>query len=1058
MSEAKTVVQPNVLESRLGPVLPDRERLTSSIASDTPELVSMRNQFEKGRPTVWYELFQNMVDYGKDPGRPPRAYIKYKDGSYAVFNGETIEDKEKVEEIHLLTPGSEMSPNYIVLFSHGGGQGTLGVHGRGGSIAYALLRENSQGVEISSNWQGLAYRGEIDMVEISGLPEKKQMVFNVEYPKGDWVEDSGMVTEIKIVKPTMKMVESLESLPGYFLPANPKYEKATAVEPRDTIPIETSCVVWEEEGGQLLVECLRGHKEKSDGDIYIGGLRLQHNYGRRFLWPWAIWGGEHFQNSDLAVTRSSDSRSPEGSYKQAIVLAVRRNATKQMLSDLLDANEEIVLEIAESPWYRGYEELDIGIPYGWDKEVFRMSDEVRDRLRACLVEKYGQMPVVTINRDIATQGRKISREPVLEVANRSLCELLVEAGCTRVESAYRVFEQETAGYLNVGLGEFDTVARSLEKLAAERGIRVSDGMLVINKADLSGFDEESFLSIPTYGTMESYLLIVAGYFIANGQRIEAKFIKDGKEYRYQFIGEKKQRDGTTRVEVSIECKVLITETQTEGDGSMSIEVGGGYTTDNTNQLICSLAERTLRLIKDVDNLEGLSPEELRKKIKELMDRKNRATKLGEIIAKYKEGGAASKTRLAWLVRGLGKSEATAENVRESGSYLGVFRERAGSDRTGRVFVVEANGIGSYAGGYYARGRLDRLVWDRSMGAKWENSRESFRPLLGCRREPSNWQVNTTIKLDKTRWTLVPVRQDMGLVTYKNQDGLEVQIDHNSGCIRARGVEDEVTFFQIESRRGRAAKRAGPSDIDREVHCQMEDLSPELQNELKEIRDKKGYSNWQKVLLVEALHSNTFVYNNDPAIQERVDSQASDQAKYEAALINESGGTCNYSATRAVLMTRLCGIPCRYVTGYISNGGGPSDRDSHAWMIFWDEEEKNWLDEEVTTGRIDPTVILEPYIYDQEIRLRNVTREVEWADLAKPDVVWAIARNAVTQAIYGLEYTIGTLPVTISELQKLGGREKRRQIRKDIQELVIIAVVNQLVRFADRLYDGAEEGA
>ena len=67
--------------------------------------------------------------------------------------------------------------------------------------------------------------------------------------------------------------------------------------------------------------------------------------------------------------------------------------------------------------------------------------------------------------------------------------------------------------------------------------------------------------------------------------------------------------------------------------------------------------------------------------------------------------------------------------------------------------------------------------------------------------------------------------------------------------------------------------------------------------------------------------------------------------------------CEYFATATCLLLRSAGVPTRYVTGYVAaemNDGGDywiaRNRDAHAWVEAYDDENQRWFAIESTPGR------------------------------------------------------------------------------------------------------------
>jgi len=71
--------------------------------------------------------------------------------------------------------------------------------------------------------------------------------------------------------------------------------------------------------------------------------------------------------------------------------------------------------------------------------------------------------------------------------------------------------------------------------------------------------------------------------------------------------------------------------------------------------------------------------------------------------------------------------------------------------------------------------------------------------------------------------------------------------------------------------------------------------------------------------------------------------------------------CEYFATTAAMVLRASGVPCRYVTGYVTTEPDPDDeemwlarnRNAHAWVEAYDRDRGTWLVVEATPGIDSP---------------------------------------------------------------------------------------------------------
>ncbi|TWT87842.1 transglutaminase-like domain-containing protein [Neorhodopirellula pilleata] len=80
------------------------------------------------------------------------------------------------------------------------------------------------------------------------------------------------------------------------------------------------------------------------------------------------------------------------------------------------------------------------------------------------------------------------------------------------------------------------------------------------------------------------------------------------------------------------------------------------------------------------------------------------------------------------------------------------------------------------------------------------------------------------------------------------------------------------------------------------------------------------------------------------------------------LTTEHPAHCEYFASAAALMLRTVDVPSRYVTGYVMDELSDSqdyylarNRDAHAWVEYYDEQQRRWKPLEPTPGRTFRTI-------------------------------------------------------------------------------------------------------
>ena len=74
------------------------------------------------------------------------------------------------------------------------------------------------------------------------------------------------------------------------------------------------------------------------------------------------------------------------------------------------------------------------------------------------------------------------------------------------------------------------------------------------------------------------------------------------------------------------------------------------------------------------------------------------------------------------------------------------------------------------------------------------------------------------------------------------------------------------------------------------------------------------------------------------------------------LLERPAAHCEFFASGSVVLLRMAGVPCRYVTGFVFTGKNrfsgewiARNRDAHAWVEAWDAETGRWITVESTPG-------------------------------------------------------------------------------------------------------------
>lgn len=947
-------------------ILPDTIRLTSSIASNTPELTSMQEQVVKGRPVDWYELLQNMDDYGtRDSQKPPRIQSITRDGACTVYTGHPNAElglfEGNIEQTELITSGEGMSPHDVVLFSHGGGDKTLGVNGRGASLAYALLTQRGMTVEIESNFGGDKFIGTVSMVPVPGRPIT-HMVFDYKSIGRVWNERDKQ-TIIRIKRPDKQFIDSLSKASEIFLPANPKYARARLVHPdNDAVSPISETDVWEEGGKKVRVECLLDlsepidRKSKPHDSVYIGGLSVE-TFGYN-AFPWAIWGGEHMKDSDKRVKRSIDSKKAEGRYDQAIVDALTHTKSNKLIDTWIQLNEDFVAKETSG----GYNPTPFEL--GFD-ESYELSRDTGELLRAALLNKYGQLPFLCRSKNTFDYASKQISQPILQVPGNGFASVLAKIGCEDVikHIDYNIREFKTDGSLPIRIPHKTMMIKQLAEIAGQGGIQIMHEkgrvtkILFTNPDLLRHFDADAYLALPEAQSVEEKLLSSISYLLDGGcSPVQIVVERGDQTVTHTFTGNRIERNSAHRGEYNISARTSIEKKHNREprvllliDTSSSSVMNNYLVEDLPPEIRTAIAE--LKTEKPTDQMTRDEAAEeiarLRAQLNDVRKAEGKTKVITESIRRF-IGGELDLKNLLQAVR-TGESNGVAFGTTEEGLRLGVMH--LGDYGREERFQIRTNGIGLNPAGYYREREGNELILATHGGIEWVDKNASFISLAGQGKKPSDWIIAPTLRLAKDTWTAIPIRIDMNDVTYVLQAGLEVEMDRPNKAVRARGVDAEVSFYQRRAKTSLFRERR-PESIDNRVHCTMEDLEAPLASELIRIRDS-SHSVREKAALILNLQEHRFEYNDDPDGERQIMERVQTVRDFERNLLNTATGTCNYAATSVALMLRLCHIPVKMEAGSVAGSKVSRRSDTHLWPIFWDGAE--WVGIEGTRGSISPSV-------------------------------------------------------------------------------------------------------
>lgn len=939
------------------PVAPPKKILDSSIASNTSELLSMQRQEAEGRPVSLYEFGQNLVDYSVK--ERPLICLNMADGTSQIYSGHPEELKVKeddVDSISFVSFGEGMDPSDIILFSHGGGEGTLGVNGRGGSIAYTYCVSEGMGVQIASTRGGEAFVGNIKMVDVPSKKGLKRMVFEYQDSARIWRDDE-RITEVKVLEPNFHFIDSLGKLSEIFLHANPKYSSAKLVTPdADAVSSAESIKVWASQGSNITVDCLLGlpesfHRETTpQNSIFVGALKVATAGHENFALPWAIWGGEH--SSRKQVTRSKDSRNAEGSYRDAIKAFILNTSSEKILEKILDVNEKWVN--TKDIFLKGNPPEEISMFYHnfgiYDTD--KVSEQTTKALTKILKRKYGDsLPIIAVT---STEADELKRKfgdsrNILQIASPGFSFLLESTGCEFYKDVFKIQENQTRGMLNVKVLSEEKTIDALAEIAGGKMLKTyrdNSGTTIRleDKGLLEQIDFESFLGLPDTDSKLQKLISALGFFTNIGYDISLRLVKGDRIVYFNFDSYQERDE---EVSFSVKAKA-VTDTSKDLSEGLQLKIRNDHLNKNHEDYFLEAVSRKMSKSNNLEEeVNSMSDTEVRDELlrlkKEKFLKEKEKIKIEKTLAEFKDlvnGKVSLKDWLSEIPSHLSSRNGIIESISEFGVHrLGENMET--------FATVETNGIGISLADYYRSSVTDSFLLGNE-GQVLGVSEEKWELLSGTLSSPTEWQIATTINVGRG-WTNIPIKREMNDITYLEHDGLEVVIDKKNRVVRARSnnsESEEVKFYQRNCENGLFIK-SKPESVNYQVDCSIKDINEPLASKLKEIRDDKKMSLKNKNTLVTILHKESFIYSDNPEIQNEVMKNVKKIGEFESNLVNIGSGICNYSAARLSIMKRLCGLPTRIEGGVVTSTKELKLNHTHAWPLSWDG--KNWYEEESTHG-------------------------------------------------------------------------------------------------------------
>ena len=175
---------------------------------------------------------------------------------------------------------------------------------------------------------------------------------------------------------------------------------------------------------------------------------------------------------------------------------------------------------------------------------------------------------------------------------------------------------------------------------------------------------------------------------------------------------------------------------------------------------------------------------------------------------------------------------------------------------------------------------------------------------------------------------------------------------------------------------------------------------------------------------------------------RTELPASDVDPLVHFLTTEHPAHCEYFASAAALMLRTLDVPSRYVTGYVMEELSDSqdyylarNRDAHAWVEYYDEDQRRWNPLESTPGRtfqtVQPTGQITSNAVQSGVGSESASDSSNWLR----GIIGYLTSLRVTDTL-SVVFQFLQVPVLISLVGWLGWRGRGETLDTESQRLII----------------------
>lgn len=362
--------------------------IDSSYTKNMPEVMTMCEAIKSGNSLFWYELVQNAIDYHKynpeDPLDLPFIQFVLKNGKKILhdeIDNINLSEVVRIEVHNTINGDTALDPYDIADIAHGGGESTLGVHGRGGTVAVtaALSLGLIDRVEYTSiSKKNKSWHGFGTMKSLGEEQHTPRFVIDLDLENGHPTTE----TIITLHNPKPELIKSIKDLAKSFLLANPryKYSKLKTSEGRN-IQENTFTVYAPKSANELVTEdnlpdkykasklargkrlftnidsslrrveilddsfvsSTRSAKESVTNYVFVDGLRV-YTYNE-YLFNWSFSGFKSKDGYGSNPHRSNDSKNLSGSCKKLVLNTLRNCNQPEIFFKIFSAlNKDLSFE------------------------------------------------------------------------------------------------------------------------------------------------------------------------------------------------------------------------------------------------------------------------------------------------------------------------------------------------------------------------------------------------------------------------------------------------------------------------------------------------------------------------------------------------------------------------------------------------------------------------------------------------------------------------------------------------------------------------------------------